>query len=192
MTLKTYISTFVALVLFAVAAFAFTAYANPGYWGGKQQTATASTTLAYLSPGAATTTLTYDTFEFDSTKNVNKSRTDAKDATLLFQYTASGTEPRLNVRLEYSNDNIDWYPLAVPTTAVATDTPVTRFSEYQFALSTTTAATDGNLGSGTAGRVHQALKIDDIPTRYIRAIFYVPAAGGNGGLYAEFIPRKEQ
>ena len=96
------------------------------------------------------------------------------------------------MRLEYSDDNIDWYPLAVPTTVVATTTPVTRFNEYVFTLENSTSGISGDqLGSGTATRLHQAIKVEDIPTRYIRAKFYVPTGSVNGALWAQILPTKE-
>lgn len=173
---------------------AFTAYADPLYFGANTSTATATSTIAFMTPGTGTTTLTYDAFQYNSTNGrFGSGRTSVNDAILAFQYTGSSSvaTTALNVRLEYSDDNVDWYPLSLETTTTATDTPMTRYQEFQFIMDDAHEATDGVLGTSVGTRQHQALKVDDMPTRYVRAVFYVPAGSVNGSLWAEWVPRKE-
>lgn len=177
-------------VVFAVALFfgtAIVAMANPSFFMVGSQTATASSTLAYMTPGTATTTLpALDTY-------APGTNTKANGAFLAFQYTASGTAPVLNARVEYSNNNQDWYPdgfTYVPEgpTYATTTIMTTPAHNYSWTLSTTTEA----IGSGTATRVHQSLALTEIPARYVRVIFTVPQGGGNGGLWAVLVPFKER
>lgn len=174
----------VVLALLALGAFfAFQAHANPSYFPVTVETNSATGTFAYLSPGAATTTLTFNAYANAS------SPTKADSATVVFQYTASGTAPILKARIERSQDGIDWYPVSVTTVLNATTSIMTTFSEYTFNLATSTSA--DFLGSGTSQRVHESFTIET-PTRFTRVKFYVPASGGNGGLWAQIIPTKER
>lgn len=172
---------FIALVV-AIVVMAQYAGANPSQFAPTKETSSATTTLAYLSPGNATTTLSYDSYSGDFVK-IDK-------LTLALQYTASSTGPTLKVRLEDSMDNVNWYPRAVAINSTlqnATTTMLTgAFSEYQWTVATST----DNGGSGTSARVHSSFVVD-APMRYVRAIFYVPVSGGNGGLWAQMIPFKE-
>jgi hypothetical protein len=139
------------------------------------ESATATSTLSYMTPGTATTTISID------------GGASALDSALLtFQYTASGTAPVLKARVEYSSDKIDWYPQMTAIGQATTTLIATPFLEYSFTLSTTT----DNGGSGTSARVHGSLDIPT-PTRYTRVKFYVPASGGNGALYTELTAKKQ-
>lgn len=157
------------------------ARATPSQFFPTKETAPATSTLLYLTPGTGTTTLTYDSFQGDNAK--------IDRLVLAMQYTGSSTGPTLKIRFEDSMNNNDWYPRsATSLNPTSTTTLLTgNFSEYQWTVSTTT----DNGGSGTAARVHNAFTVE-APMRYVRAIFYVPAAGGNGGLWAQFVPVKQK
>lgn len=156
--------------------------ANPSQIAPTAQTATASTTVAYITAGNATTTLSYDAYG-------NGQYTKADRALLVFQYTASSTNPKLNARVEYSVDNIDWYPQSAALNTSATTTVLTgTFAEYQWNMATSTG---DFAGSGNANRLHQSVAIE-MPTRYVRVKFYSPIGGGNGALWAQIIPSKER
>lgn len=146
-----------------------------------KKTATATTTVAYMTPGTATTTLTSDLY-------FSSSNTKASGALVAFQYTASSSAAALKARVEYSDDGIDWYPESVELNTVATTTLMTTtFREYSWSNFATT--TDYG-GSGTASRIHQSFSVET-PTRYVRVKFYVPAGAGNGALWASLTPNKE-
>lgn len=175
-TLYLVIASVIVLAIFAVVPIV---KANPSLFAPTKATAVATTTLSYLSPGAATTTLSYDSLDGDSSK--------IDELTLAIQYTASTTGPTLKLRFEDSPDNINWYPRSEFHNTNATTTLLSgNFSEYQLTVATTT----DNGGSGTSARIHTSFTVKS-PMRYVRAIFYVPASGGNGGLWAQFIPIKE-
>jgi hypothetical protein len=173
---------FVALIVTIVVT-AIPAGANPSQFFPTKETASATTTLVYMTPGTATTTLSYDSYQGDAVK--------IDQLTLAIQYTASttATAPTLKLRLEDSMDNINWYPRASVLNSLATSTQITgNFGEYLWNVSSSTATDFG--GSGTATRMHTSLVVD-APMRYVRAKFYTPVAGGNGGLWAQMIPFKE-
>lgn len=154
--------------LAAFASFAGYVHANPGYFVPTVQTATATTSISYMTPGTATTTLQYDTYNTGNNYATNY-------ATLLARFAASST-PTFAINLEYSQDGIDWY------------------GNTLFNNSTTTAAyslnvTNSYTFSPAASSTLRAIKIDT-PTRFVRANLSV--AGSNGGVWAQFVPNKER
>lgn len=164
------------------------AYANPSQIT-RYQTATATTTVTYMTPGTATTTLSYDS-QTDGSSPDNS-------AILFVQYTASTSLNILRARVEHSNDSIDWYPenaIALNGTGLTNNATSTQLvgdaSTYKWQTATTTAITDGLAGSGTASRVHLSLPIYT-PTRYTRVVFWNRAGEGNGALWAEITSKKE-
>lgn len=176
-----------AILVTALAMFAFQpheAKANPSQILPPKATAVATTTLQYMSPGAGTTTLSYDALSTGGTDTI------FDKMQLVMQYTASSTAPSLKYRIEDSRNGIDWYPRSATVSGQtnATTTQITgNFADNLWTVATTT----DNGGSGTSARVMQSVLID-MRMRYIRAIFYVPASGGNGGLWAEFNPTKQK
>lgn len=172
------LALFIGAMFIGQGVYMFTAHANPSIYAPTKETAPVTTTVVYMAPGTATTTLTYDSFNGDYSLIGN--------LTLAFQYTASSTEPHLNVRLEDSPNNIDWYPRAVAVNTNATTTLMAPVGVYNFDLATTT----DNGGSGTSSRVNESFSVK-APMRYVRAIFYVPQGGGNGALWAQMVPSKQ-
>lgn len=155
------------------------AHANPSAFAPTKETASATTTLVFMAPGAATTTLTYDSLSGDSVK--------IDSLTVAFQATASSTGPTLNVRLEDSPNGIDWYPRTVGAGILATTTLMTTpFNTLSFVLSTTT----DNGGSGTSSRIHESFTVT-APMRWVRVVFSQPVGTTNLGLWAQMIPVKE-
>ena len=162
-----------------------TAKANPLiYQIAKTQPAT--TTPAFMSPGAATTTL----------QIVSDQSYGIDSAYVFLQYTASGTAPVLKYRVEHSQDGIDWYGQTIPTNANATTSQmVGTAADFYVAFSTSTAATNGIPGFLNATtsnpRLHSSFSIIT-PTRYTRIIYFVPAGGGNGALWSQIIGKRQQ
>lgn len=153
--------------------------ANPSIFAPTKATGAATTTVVYMRPGLATTTLAYDSLDGDTVK--------VDELTLAIQYTASTTGPTLKMRFEDSHDGINWYPRGVSLNENATTTRlVGSYNEYIWTVATTTDIG----GSGTAARVHTSFTVK-APMRHVRAVFYVPAGGGNGALWAQFVPIKE-
>lgn len=173
----------VLLLVVAFCSVGAVVHANPPFFL-RTFTASATSTLAYMTPGTATTTITFDA-------GVNQAN-GSDMATLLIQYTASTTGPSLRFRQEFSSDNIDWYSEnlgTVPTLMSLNSTTtalVSPFHDYTVNFATTT----DNGGSGTNARIMTSLQIPT-PTRYTRVRFYVPASGGNGALWAEIAAKKQ-
>lgn len=180
MTRNTYIA--LGLLVFAgMVSFGSFAKANPSYFV-RCQTASATTTVAYMSPGAATTTLTMPSSQ------CNMSGVTAVDSAILhIQYTASSTGPTLVFRVEHSQDGVDWYPETVALAANATSTQLSGDSAtYKWIMATST----DNGGSGTSARLMRSYTITT-PTAYTRVIFSVPASGGNGALWASLVAKEQ-
>lgn len=135
----------------------------------------ATTSVKYMTPGAATTTTNvYDAY-LDGTNEA------ANSAILLIQMTGSTTPfnasvatTTFNVALEYSQDNVDWYYNGV------------------FATSTQLGWETSNgvlLSSTTPSKIFVNVPV---PTRYLRAVISIPNGSTNGAVYAQLVPAKEQ
>ncbi len=114
---------------------------------------------------------------------------------LQIQVTATSTgvvAPTVNARVEYSYDNIDWYPDAISSAGInqalgsagATTTQMTSDLLLTRSLKIASSSSQDFGGSGTANRIHIST---DLPVKapYMRVIFTDPAAGGNYGLWAQ-------
>ena len=155
------------------------ANANPDFFCEDRLNA-ASTTLTFMTPGTATTTHTYENCG---------GTTSARSAILFFQYTASTTDPLLNLRIEHSQDNIDWYPASVALEEFATSTSLTGDSAT-FDFTTLATSTNNNGGTGTDARLHRSLEIET-PTQFTRVIFSLPIGTSNGAIWSQFVSKKE-
>lgn len=188
------------------------AVANPGFFSARIgiNGSTSTTSVAYMTPGTGTTTLTFDTWTTSTSTTIIENNA-LKGLNLAIQMHASSTRNNptstlLNWRIEYSSNNIDWYPeLFRATTDSASSSIVLRgFREYQMSIASTSASGGGVLGSTeetvTNGvREHKMIEIP-VLTRHVRVIFYLgnrmnTNRGGsekNGGVWAEFIPIRER
>lgn len=170
---------------FALAIFlagASVASANPSYVGPTVQTASATTSPAYMTPGTATSTLTFDSY--NPTTNVFV----ADRLALLMQFTGSSTSAVLGINFEYSQDGIDWYKNAIVTSeTISTTSP-------SLSLNTPTSATwtfSGTPLNGDAGTVATSTRIVSVPlyTRFVRSVFTL--TGASGAVWGQFVPIKE-
>lgn len=173
-----YISLAVMIVIFAVAFLSYSvAVANPSEFCSKN-TSGATSSPAYMTAGTATTTLTLD--------NCSDERTAIDTASLLIHFSSSTTPPTLKWRYQFSQDNIDWYEEDVALNSNATTTEAVRtFHEYSWLYASTTP-----LAGGTS---EDALKLVTVPvpTRYVRAVFYLPAGSSPADVWADFIVKRE-
>jgi len=164
----------------------FVVGANPQFFMPRKLMKTATTTVTYMTPGTATTTFAFDTFQNSSNNAVN-------GLALAIQFTASSS-PRSTLKwhYEYSPDNIDWYPEQEVLTTVATTTLYTlKVKEHSWQFASSTYYDYGN-GTATLG-----FKIVDVPVyaRYVRTKFYMErtdSSNRSGAVWAEYIGRKEQ
>ena len=186
--MKKYIG-FIAII--AVFAIALMARANPQFFVKTAPTATATSTISYMTGGTATTTLTFDAYLVDQSKT-DQNPIALDGLALAIQFHASSAPlTTLKWRYQYSQDNKDWYYENADLNINASTTNVVAdFHEYSWLqISTSTAySATGNSTSSLA------MKIVDVPTptRYIRAQFYILPGTTNGGVWAEFIPKKQR
>lgn len=148
-------------------------------------TAAATSSLAYQTPGAATSTLAGCLLGSDG----------AQSAVLISQVNASSTNSVNNFFVEESMDNIDWYPinlgyLASTTTTFTVNAP--GMFSYRYASSTIGGVpnTTGLLGQdGTNNRNEFVV---DIPVRmrYVRAYAACATGGTNCAVWMKIIPRQ--
>jgi len=170
----------ITLGVIGVLAFAGTALANSSFFLPNTPTATATTTVAYMTPGTGTTTLSYDSFQGGQYRSTDKS-------VMLIQFTASSTLGILNWRYEYSVDGVDWYgdSLNVSTsTSVQSAFNVAPFTTYTWTYASST------LGTSVSGTAFKAVTVPT-PTRYFRAVFTDPIGAGNASVWAQFVPQRE-
>lgn len=185
---------FIAVAVLFATFFIPQVHANPLILSGSWRTAAATTTVAYLAPGLATTTLSIDTYAY---ANGNPTPYRVDSGVLEGQFTASTTGSGFRARVEFSEDNIDWYPESVNMLGqgnVENATSTSLFGSpaiYSIVTSTTTANTDGFGGSGTAARIHFSMPMRFI-SRYVRVVFWSRAGDGNGALWAGVIPAKQK
>lgn len=151
------------------------------------KSAAATTTYSYLTAGAATTTSTFDT--------QSDGGLSAESATLLFWVRATTTTSTLNINIQYSQDNIDWFQDAgtlAPSFATTTVTNyyLTNAAQYTFSFASSTA--DANLGAAVAtiSTTTRALSVS-APTRYIRAVFSVPVGAAASAIWTDWAAKKQ-
>lgn len=156
-------------------------------------TSSSTSTLNYMTPGTATTTLACPLGEFG-----------ADSAVLNMTFVGSSSPLSVfNIDIQYSQGGngadctlnpspCDWSPVAFSTLDypyLATSSPslstVQQFT-FPFASSTISRGAVTNLNSATTTR----LIVIPTPTRYVRAIFSI--TGANGAVQAQFLPRKSQ
>lgn len=178
----------IAVGFFAIGA-TYYVYANPGYYAPVKKLASATTSLESMTPGTATTTLTYDTWQDPNNTLIIQNETQ-NTLSLAVQFSASSTALSvLNWHFEYSDDNKDWYPTSLFNFASTTPAlSFSRYDEYQWiTASSTCQAVDNACRSN---------RIVNVPTlsRYVRVLFSMkgsPTSHNNGGVWAEFIPQKQ-
>jgi hypothetical protein len=161
-----------------------TANANPDQFL-PCSTATATTTLTYMTAGTATTTLTCDT------------QTDgglpAKDAILLVNWNASSTASKVNFALEYSQDGTagtwfaDTFSIGVPATTTA---PVMLNTLSSYSWQFASSSIGGRGLDGTEATSTRALHVPT-PTRYVRIVMTVPVGATPSAIWAALIEKKE-
>lgn len=161
-----------------------TGFSCPAYGPG----GTASTSVTYMTPGLATTTLVFDTYCISGTNQPNTGNLfGVAYLALLTQLTASTTGTVLNKSVEYSQDGTDWYQdnlnLNFATTSPVAQLATPQSSQWQFASSTV---------GGTPNRGNLVGKVERIyaPTRFVRVIYSL-GAGSNGAVWGEILPTKE-
>lgn len=155
-------------IIAVITSFAVHVRANPLYYMVPQTSATATTTVVYLSStGQATSTAV------DAYTSVNQA---VNSISLFVQNAASSTSSVLNVRFQYSYDSIDWYDDEFLPPATSTPATVAVPLSYQWTA----------LGTATSSKVLPSR----MPMRYVRAIF--TETGAAGAIWYGWQPIREQ
>ena len=156
------------------------------------ETATATSTLTYMTWGAATTTLTCII-----------GNDAAQTAVLSLQVNASSTNSIFNLFAEESMDGTDWYQISFNQSASTTN-PFNLTDEgsatLTFASSTIGAKATGDDGNhlGQAGGNNRGNYLLDIPVRLNRVRVHAalgtttgPTGPLNGAVWMQILPKKE-
>lgn len=174
----------IAILIVAVCGVGTIAYANPLYVGTKAQTATASSTLSYLTPGMATTTLVYDSYEQFGTNETNSgNQTIANSIALGIQGIGSSTATVINIACEFSDNGTDWYQNEI--FPASTSNPLNIATPFSFTF-TNASSTIGGIAFNGFKKIMQC----PLPLRYVRAI--ITDTGSSTGIWATFIPTKQR
>lgn len=168
--------------------------ASPSQFTSVAKTANATSTVNYILPGLATTTLVYDSREFNGTNQTGGANGfNADSASLLVQFHASSSpNSTLKYRFLFSDDGVDYYSEnEVLNINATTTTAVASFHEYSWLqiASTTETSTVGN-GTATSSVASRLIAIP-APLRYTKVLFYVPIGSANSAVWAKIIGKKE-
>lgn len=160
------------------------------YFSGTVQTASATSTPAYMTPGTATSTLVYNTYTntnvataTPTTSNVSK----AEKLALVGQFQGSSTAAVLHIAYEYSQDGLDWYQNYLPIGGYSTTTQALTFTAADSIAIPFASSTYNGIST----------KIDNdrfivevpIPTKDVRVV--VTLTGANGAFWGQLVPVKQ-
>lgn len=171
------------------------AHANPFYAGTRAVSAAATTTVSYLTPGLATSTVVYDSYEANGTNQANGGNQTLPDSlAVLVQGNASSTLTTLTLACEFGLDNpasglIDWYQNevlgATTTNAGVQNISVPNSMSFTYASSTV----GGTAGTGSTSRFAKAF-VCPVPTRYVRAV--ISDTGAGASVWTALVPKKQR
>ena len=183
----------IALVIAAVIASGVTvAKANPSYFvrnsssSSTNCTMSASTSVAYMTAGRATTTLTLNAVGCGSSRAIDS-------AALMLYRNASAPGTRTRIKFEFSDDcdastGGSWYaPVATSTDYVVdTDAAVNSFNAITWQFASTT------IGGGVAASDSDTLLIPiRVPTKCVRAVLTVPIGAASSSIWGALVGKQE-
>jgi len=134
-----------------------------------QSTATATTTVTYMTAGTATTTYQLDGLASGKVQEMG----EIDDVVVEVQMAASSTASTINIQPQVSNNNIDWYPINQVVGTVqnsGTSTLATSSTIYLWTPNTTATSSF-------------AFKLPNTPARHERLVF--TDTGASLAFYAE-------
>lgn len=148
----------------------------------------ASSSPAFMTPGTATSTNSFDT--------QSDGALPAKSAVLFVALTGSTSATIANIAIEYSQNNNDWYQDFI-SGAATTSNNIAFGNPVKFTLNgaTSSQAVIGNQKTVT-NTVYRAFEVN-VPSRYVRAVItlasstVITAANANGSVWSNFIAKKE-
>lgn len=152
------------------------------------QTATATTSPVYQTPGTATTTIT-----FDSYSAAGGAQIAAIDlGVLLGQFTGSSTATTWNISEEVSQDGIDWY---ADNTFITTNASTTQSyfinTPIGYKLPFASSTPDGGNVPANNNLILRAIHLN-FPTRFVRVFVSLSLGGTNGGFWGQIIPERQK
>lgn len=158
---------------------------NPTACSTNQRNASnASSTLTYLVPGLATSTL-----DCNISIATNGLAQTFDSAQLFIQDTASSTASVLAYWIEDSQDGVDYFPRVATTNLNATTTILTGSPQiFQVPFASSTATDYGNRKAGV-GRY--SIPVTFV-SKYMRVIFFLQQGSTNAGVFAEIIGKYQQ
>lgn len=178
-----------ALALFGVAGIAYGA----SYFSATVQTSAATSTPAYMTPGNATSTLTYNTLTNTSvataTPSGSQAATKAEFVYLAGQLTGSSTSAVIHITPEYSVDGIDWYQGYGLVVNISTTTPNPTYA-YGTVDSINLPYASTTVGGLSASSVDRFLVKIPVPTKDVRLV--VTLTGANAAFWGQIVPIKNQ
>lgn len=180
------------LVVFSVFGFYTLAKANPSFFVRQNNGVgtTASTSVAYMTTGTATTTKYLDTGAAGAQ--------GADTAVFTEQLVGSSTATTLNTTFEYAVGNgtdciatpssCDWY--GNNQGDQATTTPSQSITTTQSSTLNFASTTQGGAPGNGDGRVLKVIVVR-VPTRYVRAVLTLPVGSFNGAVWGEFVAKRQ-
>lgn len=167
------VSILVALALIAGPALikAATSYVS------SQASATATSTMSFMSPGAATTTYQLDGLASNKVQEMG----EIDSAAVYIAFNASSSSSILAYQVQYSNNNVDWYGESASLSTANANIASTSNAVTQEASTTVT-----HLWSpGASGTSTKAILLPPLPAKHERLIFSIPVGSANGAIYFE-------
>lgn len=147
-------------------------------------TAAATTTLSYMTAGAAT-----------STVSCLVGPDGANSARLNIEVNASSTATNYAFNIEESMDGIDYFPTTLPQSA-STTAPfaLTARNSYSIVFASSTlggvGVGTGSLGvNGSNNRNHYSVDIP-VSMRYVRVYASLPVGSAQGAVWMQILPRQ--
>ena len=140
-----------------------------------EATATATTSLKYMTPGTATTTYQFDSSSYSDGKVLTMQGIDS--ASMFINFVASTTNSVLAYQFQYSNNGVDWYG-----ESASTNTFGIAGIDYQ---ASSTIVHEWN--PAVAGTSTKAVIIPITAAQHERVQFYIPIGTNqaNGAVYSE-------
>lgn len=185
MTLNLKIAGIIALmVATAILLTTGIAFATPLFTGQRASSATATTSVVYMTPGTATTTVVYDSYERVGTNQTNTSNLVIPNTVAVaVQGVSSSSVSVLNIACEYSYDNIDWYQNDIYPATTTGAQPISAALSYSMTFASST------LGGVSNGNKFAKIVTCPVPTQYVRAV--LTNTGANLSVFATIVPTKQ-
>lgn len=184
-------SIVLASLILCIVLYAGIAYANPAFIASRAVSATATTTVTYLTAGNTTTTSPiYDSYEAFGTNQTNQGNISLPNSVaILLQGTASSTATTVTVTCEFSEDLQDWYQNNInpgtTTPAISLAFPTT----YSYTYAAATSLIGGNVLATSTNRFTKLFTCP-VPLRYVRLI--VTNTGSSTAIWTAIVPNKQR